>query len=33
MSKMGLIGDEVAVAADADIASRYLGLVGRDPAS
>jgi len=33
MAKMGLIGDEVAVAADADIASRYLGLVGRDPAS
>jgi len=31
LSKMKLIGDEVPVAADADIVSRYLGLVGRDP--
>lgn len=31
LAKMRLVGDEVAVAADADIVSRYLGLVGRDP--
>ncbi len=29
--KMRLVGDEVAVPGDADIVSRYLGLVGRDP--
>ena len=31
LAKMRLIGEEVAVADDADIVSRYLGLVGRDP--
>ena len=31
LAKMRLVGDEVAVPADADIVSRYLGLVGRDP--
>lgn len=31
LAKMRLVGDEVPVSADADIVSRYLGLVGRDP--
>ena len=32
LAKMRLVGDEVPVADDADIVSRFLGLVGRDPA-
>ena len=31
LAKMGLVGDQVAVPDDADIVSRYLGQVGRDP--
>lgn len=31
LAKMRLIGDEVAVAADAGIVDRFLGLIGRDP--
>jgi uncharacterized protein (TIGR03086 family) len=31
LAKMGLVGEEVAVPDDADIVSRYLGLVGRNP--
>lgn len=31
LAKMKLVGEEVPVPADADIVSRYLGLVGRDP--
>ena len=33
LAKMHLVGDEVTVADDADIVSRYLGLVGRDPSA
>jgi uncharacterized protein (TIGR03086 family) len=33
LAKMRLVGDEVEVPEDADIVSRYLGLVGRDPAA
>jgi uncharacterized protein (TIGR03086 family) len=31
LAKMGLVGEQVLVSDDADIVSRYLGLVGRDP--
>lgn len=31
LAKMKLVGEEVPVPADADIVSRYLGLVGRNP--
>lgn len=31
LARMQLVGEEVAVPADADIVDRYLGLVGRDP--
>lgn len=31
LAKMRLVGDEVAVPDDADIVSRYLGMVGRNP--
>jgi uncharacterized protein (TIGR03086 family) len=31
LAKMRLIGDEVAVAADASYIDRFLGLIGRDP--
>ena len=31
LAKMGLVGEQVPVSDDANIVSRYLGLVGRDP--
>jgi hypothetical protein len=31
LAARGLVGDAVAVPDDADIVSRFLGLVGRDP--